>query len=121
MDKRIFNSFIAVHDLDQWHRIVARVTERSRFGLPLELVEQYNDACNGSVADLFRRKKKSACQQADPTGFHALEQAKKVRATLRALLRAGKVSASIDDRIRDLDEHRDLTLPCCEPLAAGEA
>ena len=117
MDKRIFNSFIAVHDLDQWHRIVARVTQRSRFGLPLELVEKYNSACHGSVLDLFQRKKKSACQEADPTGFRALEQAKRVRASLRALLRSGKVPPSLDARIRELDDHRDLSLPCCEPLS----
>lgn len=120
MDKRIFNSFIAVHDLDQWHRIVARVTERSRFGLPVQLVRQYNAACGSSVADLFLRQKDSACQQADPTGFHALEQAKKVRATLRALLRADRITPGLEKRIRELDEQRDLTLPCCEALTAEE-
>jgi hypothetical protein len=120
MDKRIFNSFIAVHDLDQWHRIVARVTERSRFSLPVELVRQYNTACGSSVLDLFRRHRDSACQQADPTGYHALEQAKKVRATLRALLRADRVTPGLEKRIRELDEQRDLSLPCCEPLTAEE-
>lgn len=118
MDKRIFDSFIAVHDLDQWHRIVGRVTERSRFGLPVELVGRYNDACNASIVDLFRRARESACQQADPTGFVALEQAKRVRATLRTLLRLGRVTPEIEARVRAIDEERGLDLPCCAPLPA---
>lgn len=121
MDKRIFNSFIAVHDLDQWHRIVARLTQRSRYGLPTELVTRYNTACHESIVDLFLRAKGSACQEADPTGFRALEQAKHVRATLRKLLRLGKITPGLEKKVRALDEERDLNLPCCAPLTLDGA
>lgn len=120
MDKRIFNSFIAVHDLDQWHKILGRITERSRFGLPLSLLEKYNGACNASVLELFLRGKDSSCQQSDPTGFHALEQAKHIRATLRTLLRKGNISAALDAKVKALDDNRNLDLPCCSPLHEGE-
>ncbi len=116
MDKRIFDSFIAVHDLEQWHRIIGGLSERSRFALPLSLVESYNRACSNAVGDLFDRGKGSACQQADPTGFQALETAKQIRASLRALERTGKITPKIEAEVRALDEARVYDLPCCTPL-----
>lgn len=121
MDKRIFNSFIAVHDFSQWQRILRRLAERSRYPLPATVVAQYNEACRTSVVDLFVHAKKSACQQADPTGFFALEQAKRVRRTLRALERTGRITAELEERVRTLDRERALDLPCCAPTLTTTA
>ena len=121
MDKRIFDSFIAVHDLDQWHRIIARISQRSRHAFPLELVEQYNAACGASIVDLFQQARDAACQRADPTGFRALEQAKRVRTTLRTLMRRGRITQGLEARLIAMDENRDLELPCCKPLSKASA
>lgn len=118
MDKRIFNSFIAVHDFDQWQRILRRLAERSRYPLPATVVTQYNTACQTSILDLFVRGTAAASQSADPTGFYALEQAKRVRATLRALARTGRVPEDLEERIRTLDTERELGLVCCSPSLA---
>lgn len=112
-DKRIFNSFIAVHDLDQWHQIMTRLVTRSRFGLPKEIVDQYNEACHNAVRDVLVNGKAAACQSADPTGLEALTLAKRVRHNLKVLERKGKVSAKLQKQIDDIDAERHL---CCGPL-----
>lgn len=116
MDKRIFDSFIAVHDFGQWQGILRRFAQRSRHQLPETVVSEYNEACRSSVVDVFRRGKRAACQQADPTGIHALEQAKRVRRTLRDLVRKGRMTEALEQQVRALDENRALELACCAPV-----
>ena len=107
-DKRIFNSFIAVHDLQQWHRIMYRLTTRSRYLLPVDVVMRYNAACGGSITDVLRRGKHADCQAADPTGFEALTLAKGVRRTLKMLERQGGISVKLRHEIEALDARQDL-------------
>src|SRR5262249_51445238 len=107
-DKRIFNSFIAMHDLDQWHRILRRWMARSRHVLPPDIVERYNDACNGSIMDMLQRGKRADNQAADPTGLDALTLAKTVRATLRTLQRRGLMSKRLQREIAALNDRKDL-------------
>jgi hypothetical protein len=107
-DKRIFNSFIAVHDLQQWHRIMHGLSRRSRYLLPPEVVSRYNEVCHANIADVFRRGKHADCQLADPTGMEAMRLAKKVRRTLRALERQGRLTSKLQKQIDQLDEHREL-------------
>src|SRR6266446_4627567 len=52
-DKRIFDSFIAVHDLAQWHRVMQRLALRSRYPLPPEIITRYNATCHASVIDVL--------------------------------------------------------------------
>ncbi|HVO25842.1 MAG TPA: zinc dependent phospholipase C family protein [Candidatus Margulisiibacteriota bacterium] len=107
-DKRIFRGFIAIHDLDQWHRIMRRLSAGSRYPLPMEVVERYNAACHGSIVDLLQRGKHSVCQGADPTGLRAIALAKEVRRSLKALNRQGRVTPKLQEEIDALDERLDL-------------
>jgi hypothetical protein len=107
-DKRIFNSFIAIHDLDQWHQIMSRLVRNSRFALSRTIVEEYNDACSSAVHDVLSNGKQAACQSADPTGWHAITLAKQVRRDLKALDRRGRIPAKLTRQIQEIDLNRGL-------------
>ena len=107
-NKRIFDSFIAVHDLEQWHRIMQGVSLLSRHSLPPELAGQYNLACQESIIDLLRRGKRSACQGADPTGLRAITLAKDIRHTLKTLHRRGQITARLQHEVDALNTQRGL-------------
>jgi hypothetical protein len=115
-DKRIFNSFIAVHDLEQWHTIMQRLTVRSRYPLSSEVAHRYNEVCHSGITDVLRHGKHADCQRADPTGFEAITLAKAVRRTLRALERQGHISPRLQEEIEALDERRDLEVPDSLPF-----
>jgi len=107
-DKRIFRGFIAIHDLEQWHRVMQRLSARSRYPLPFEVVQRYNAACHGSIVDLLQRQKESACQDADPTGLRMITLAKELRRSLKALDRQGRITAKLQGEIDALEERVDL-------------
>jgi hypothetical protein len=110
-DKRIFDSFIAVHDLEQWHRIIRGLAAASRYALRPDVVARYNTACASSIMDLLQRGKRSACQHVDPTGVEALSLARQVRATLRALARRGQIPPRLQQEIDGLNDRADLGAP----------
>ncbi len=108
-DKRIFDSFIAVHDLARWHRIMAGLSARSRYALPANLVSKYNRVCHQSIVELLRRGRAARCQAEDPTGMQALALAKSVRRTLKELSRGGvPLPANVRRQVEGLDARRDL-------------
>jgi hypothetical protein len=107
-DKRIFNSFIAVHDVGQWYRILGRLSARSRYPLPPDVVARYNAVCHASISDVLQHGKHADCQSADPTGLMALTLAKGVRRTLKALERRGRLTRKLQEEIAALNERREL-------------
>lgn len=107
-DKRIFDSFIAVHDLDQWHRIMRRLAAASRYSLARAIVDRYNAVCRAAIFDLLARGKMAGCQQADPTGIEALALAKEIRVLLRTLARRGAMPRKLREDIAALDARTDL-------------
>jgi len=110
-DKSIFNGFIAVHDLDQWHRIMQRLSARSRYTLPLDVVMRYNAACHANISDVLLRGKRANCQVADPTGHAAITLAKEVRRTLKLLARRGEITAKLEREVAELNEREELPAP----------
>lgn len=113
IDKRIFDGFIAVHDLGQWHAIMQQLATRSRYLLPPDITRRYNHACNTAVVDIFQNGKRADCQNADPTGLEALNLAKEVRATLKTLRRAGRLSPKLRRTLAQLNERPEISF---EPL-----
>jgi hypothetical protein len=107
-NKRIFDSFITVHDLEQWHLIMRRLTLRSRYPLAPEVVGRYNAACHAAIIDLLRHGRRSDCQAADPTGLHAIALAKEVRWALKVLDRRGRITERLRRDIDLLNERREL-------------
>ncbi len=122
MDKRIFNSFIAVHDLAQWNVIMKRLIASSRYAVRPEMVTSYNGACYSAIIDLMANGRRAANQNSDPTGLVALTLAGELRSTLRRLARLGRVTPRLEAAIAELDVRHDLsaliTLPCYSAPAA---
>jgi hypothetical protein len=120
-NKRIFDSVLAFHDWDNWHRLVEQVSTRSKHSLPKALVGSYNGACMRNITDLLLRGKHADCQSADPTGLEALRLAKQLRRTLKALQRREAVSPQIEAKVQDISDRLDAQLgaPGVAPLAAG--
>lgn len=116
-DKRIFDYFIAVHDIDQWHRIIKQLSSQSRFQLSEDTIAQYNAAVHANAMDVMVRGKLADCQTADPTGAEALALAHQTRETLRLLHRQGKVTPKLIDQINALEQTRTVDLACCVPLS----
>jgi hypothetical protein len=107
-DKRIFNSFIAIHDLDQWHNIMRRLIARSRYALPPDIVQRYNGACCSSIVDMLKRGKRADNQSADPTGLVALTMAKDLRSTLKLLARSRRLPRKLQEEIDTLNQRAEL-------------
>ena len=101
-NKRIFDSVMALQQLEQWQVMVRGLGDRSRYPLPQGEVDRFNGLCVSAIQDLLLHGQDSACQGADPTGQEALAQASALRRKLRALKRKGEVPASIAAEIRAL-------------------
>lgn len=103
-NKRIFDSVMAVQRLAQWQGLVRGLAARSRYALPEEEVERFNDVCVGAIQELLVRGRRSSCQRADPTGREALERADALRRKLRALRRRGRLTEPVVAELRALTE-----------------
>jgi Zinc dependent phospholipase C len=95
-NKRIFDSLMALHQYDQWYRMMTRVSARSRYLLPKVLVDEYNERCVTAMADVLIRATSAACVAFDPTGHDILARASRLRRQLRTLRRRG----NINERLR---------------------
>jgi hypothetical protein len=101
-NKRIFDSVMALQQLEQWQVMVKGLGERSRYPLPQADVDRFNGLCVSAIQDLLLHGHESACQHADPTGREAIAQANLLRRKLRALKRKGEVPEAIVAEIRAL-------------------
>ena len=101
-NKRIFSSVMALQRLEQWRRLMRRLSVRSRYPLPPSEIERFNTLCIGSIQDLLLHGRASACQHADPTGRDALARADALRRKLRALKRRGAITPEIAAEVRAL-------------------
>lgn len=117
-DKRIFEYFIAIHDLGQWHKIVASLARNSRYRLSPSIVKGYNRVCSQNATDVLIRGKDADCQSEDPTGENALASAERIRAALRAMQGSGSVPRALSEQVLRMERNRDVALPCCQPLLA---
>lgn len=107
-DKRIFNTFIAIHDLDQWHRVLRRLTRNSRYVLPVEMATLYNRVCCAGIFEMLERGREASNQATDPTGLVALHTANRVRQGLRRLARQGPLPPRIQQLLDQLNRRDDL-------------
>jgi hypothetical protein len=101
-NKRIFDSVMALQQVEQWQVMVRGLGDRSRYPLAQDDIDRFNGLCVNAIQDLLLHGRESACQHADPTGHDALRQASELRRKLRALKRKGEVPASIAAEIRSL-------------------
>jgi hypothetical protein len=85
-NRRIFRGMVYVTDTESWQRIFQMVSEKSRWDLAQNDVGAYMERSYDFIVDLFNRFDTAEPYSLDPSGEHALREAKRVR---RAALRAG--------------------------------
>ncbi len=120
-NKRIFDSVLAFHDWDNWHRMVQAVSTRSQHRLPHAVVPRYNTVCHANITDLLQHGPRAACQNADPTGLEMLTLAKRVRRSLKALQRRQQIGPALRRRLEQLNERPELPLAAAPPRARARA
>lgn len=101
-NKRIFAGVMAWQQFDEWHNLMLRVSSRSRFTLPAEVVPAYNQACVAAIRDIFHRGKRSRTQKEDPTGTEAIARAKDVRHKLKLLAGRKLITPKLAAEVRAL-------------------
>jgi hypothetical protein len=94
-NKRIFNSVMALQQIEQWQVMVRGLGARSRYPLPAAEIDRFNGICVGAIQDMLVHRHDSACQVLDPTGREALARAEALRRKLRMLKRRGQMPDTI--------------------------
>ncbi len=98
-NKRIFNSVMALHRVEQWRRMMHRLGMRSRYPLPAAEVSRYDDLCSRAALDMLAHGTKARCVRLDPTGRDHLERAEQIRKRLRLLRRKRQLTPSLQEAI----------------------
>jgi len=98
-NKRIFNSVMALHRVEQWRKMMHRLGARSRYPLPPGDVVRYGDLCSHAALDMLTNGRKAACVRLDPTGREHLERAEQIRKRLRLLRKKRQLTPSLQDSI----------------------
>ncbi len=98
-NKRIFNSVMALHRVEQWRRMMHRLGSRSRYVLAVEEVARYDQLCSHAALDMLANGTKAKCVRLDPTGREHLERAEQIRKRLRLLQRKRQLTPSLQEAI----------------------
>jgi Zinc dependent phospholipase C len=98
-NKRIFNSVMALHRVDQWRSMMLRLGSRSRYPLTDEEVARYDRLCGDAALDMLTHGNDARCVQLDPTGRDHLARAEQIRKRLQALRRKRQLTPSLQDAI----------------------
>ena len=98
-NKRIFNSVMALHRVEQWRRMMHRLGTRSRYVLGPDEVARYDRLCSDAALDMLTNGAKAHCVRLDPTGREHLERAEQIRKRLRTLRRKRQLTPSLQDAI----------------------
>jgi hypothetical protein len=98
-NKRIFNSVMALHRVEQWRRLMQRVGTRSRYPLAAEDVSHYDTLSSHAALELLQLGSDARCLALDPTGRENLDRAEQIRRRLRALRRQRRLTPALQDAI----------------------
>lgn len=98
-NKRIFNSVMALHRVEQWRKMMHRLGTRSKYALPGSEVARYDDLCSRAALDMLANGAKARCVRLDPTGREHLERAEQIRKRLRLLHRRHQLTPSLQESI----------------------
>jgi hypothetical protein len=90
-DKRIFSSLLVLNRMEQWHKMLDNMSEKSMWALTDRDAAKYRDLSFNNALDFLLHIERADCLKMDPTGKDALLSAKWIRRNLRALDRRGKL------------------------------
>jgi hypothetical protein len=98
-NKRIFNSVLALHRLEQWRRLMQRVAVRSRYPLAEHEIARYDGLCSDAAIDVLKSGADACCIALDPTGRENIARAEHIRKRLRLLHRRRELTPALQDAI----------------------
>jgi zinc dependent phospholipase C len=98
-NKRIFNSVMALHRVEQWRRVMQRLGTRSKYVLTEHEVARYDRLCSDAALDMLSHGAHARCVQLDPTGREHLERAEQIRKRLQLLHRRRQLTPSLQEAI----------------------
>lgn len=98
-NKRIFNSVMALHRVEQWRRVLQGLGTRSRYPLAEVEVARYDHLCCQAAIDMLINGAAARCVSLDPTGRDHLERAEQIRKRLQLLSRKRQLTPSLQDAI----------------------
>jgi len=88
-NKTIFNNVMLIHRMEQWHKMIGKLSSYSRWVLHKEDVDIYYQNALKAVLDVLQRQETAACIKEDPTGRKNLDMAKSLRKKLKFMKRNG--------------------------------
>ncbi len=98
-NKRIFNSVMALHRVEQWRRVMQRLGTRSRYPLTGEEVARYDHICSQAALDMLTHGDQAKCVRLDPTGREHLDRAEQIRKRLQLLNRKRQLTPTLQESI----------------------
>ncbi len=88
-NKTIFNNVMLIHRMEQWHKMIGKLSSYSRWVLHKEDVDIYYQQSLTAVLDLLQHHDMAECINDDPTGRKNLALAKRLRKKLKFMKRNG--------------------------------
>ena len=98
-NKRIFNSVMGLHRVEQWRRMMQRLSTRSRYGLTAGEVARYDNLCSHAALDMLANGAEAGCVRLDPTGRDHLGRAEQIRKRLQLLKRKRQLTPTLQEAI----------------------
>lgn len=89
-NKTIFSGLMNLQKIDQWHRMLALLSIRSKWAMHKEDKVRYHGASIDAITGLLANPQKAACLKKDPTGRHSLSSAMFIRKRLLTIKKSGK-------------------------------
>lgn len=99
VNKQIFATWLLLHRVNHWKRMVGMISSVSRWPLSKKDVEECHTLSLDNTIDLLARKDKACCLKVDPTGRKSMTIAKEVRKRLKGLNRVGSVDVKVQKEI----------------------
>jgi zinc dependent phospholipase C len=91
-NRRIFRSVLTLHRLRNWHSLMEKMHNQSRWKLADDDIEDYRTLAIESVTKFLEDPEKAPCTRVDPTGEAKLLYADEMRQELRRLTKKGIVA-----------------------------
>jgi hypothetical protein len=91
-NKRIFNSILNLHRLDQWRGGIRQIDLKSKWTLSRKDITLFRGMAIESVLEFLSNPQKAACTMIDPTGADKLLYAKELRRCLNRARRHRKIT-----------------------------
>lgn len=88
-NKKIFNHVLLLHRMDQWHRMINKLSSYSRWALHKEDVDVYYHRSLNAILDILCNHRDASCIREDPRGKKNLAMAKRLRRRLKFMKRVG--------------------------------